>query len=261
MSSLHVGFAVRRYAIAALLFIASGGTALADAAIPLPGDARAQLDKYLGPGVVGDPVAASPLLRADLYMPTQGAMMTYRILEQGEKPRTETHKVEETTDPLFAPGWRYSRDPIGALYMQASNDGGVVIRGEQDLDESVLSRFTPGEPLIIPGLKPGESRRVTTKVEVSDLSSPTKIEHKGTLDITYTYIGIYKVTVPAGTYDAVLIRWDYTGSVGPADIEQTDYRLIAPHAGLIAMIENRHISAMLIYNDKTKLGKLLEARR
>ena len=224
MSSLDVSFAVRRSAIAALLLIASAGNALADAAVPLPSAARAQLDKYLGPGVVGDPVAAGPLLAADQYMPAQGSMMSYRVLERGEKPRTETHEVKETTDPMFAPGWRYSRDPVGSLYMQANKDGGIDIRGEQDLEEKVLSRFTPGEPLIIPGLKPGESRRVTTKVAVSDLSSPTEIEHEGSLDITYTYVGMYKVTVPAGTYDAVLIRWDYTGSVGPADIEQTDYR-------------------------------------
>ena len=96
---------------------------------------------------------------------------------------------------------------------------------------------------------------------MSDLSDPTEIDHKGSLDITYTYIGAYKVTVPAGSYDAALIRWDYKGSVGPADVEETLYRFIAPGAGMVAMIESRHISAMLIYNDKTKLGKLLEARR
>jgi hypothetical protein len=260
MTSRHVRSAVRSAVVAALLLIAGGGVAQADAAVPLPSADRAQLDKYLGAGVVGEPVAAGALLPADQYMPTTGAVMTYRVLEQGEKPRTETHEVEQTTDPMFAPGWRYARDPIGAIFMQPTKGGGIVIRGEQDLEEKVLSRFTPGQPLIIAGLKPGESRRVTAKVEVSDLSDPTQIDHKGSLDITYTYIGAYKVTVPAGSYDAALIRWDYEGSVGPADIKETLYRFIAPGAGLVAMIENRHISAMLIYNDKTKLGKLLEAR-
>src|SRR5262249_49471023 len=158
MSSRHFRLAVRRCAALALLLIGSCGAALADAAVPLPADARAQLDKYLGAGVVGAPLEAGPLLPADQYMPTIGAVMTYRVLEQGKKPRTETHKVEKTTDPMFAPGWLHRRDPIGALFMQASTDGGIVIRGEQDLEEKVLSRFTPGEPLIIAGLKPGESR-------------------------------------------------------------------------------------------------------
>jgi hypothetical protein len=261
MPSHHVLFAARSAVVAALLLIAGGGATMADAAVPLPSAARAQLDKYLGTGVVGDPVSAGALLPGDQYLPTTGAVMTYRVLEQGEKPRTESHKVEETTDPMFAPGWHYARGPIGAIFMQPTKDGGIVIPGEQDLEEKVLSRFTPGQPLIIAGLKPGESRRVTVKVEVSDLSDPTEIDHKGSLDITYTYIGAYKVTVPAGSYEAALVRWDYKGSVGPADIEETTYRFFAPGAGMVAMIENRHISAMLIYNDKTKLGKLLEAKR
>ncbi|MGD9744342.1 MAG: hypothetical protein AB7V53_16990, partial [Dongiaceae bacterium] len=116
-----------------------------------------------------------------------------------------------------------------------------------------------GEPLIIAGMKPGESRQFPVDVKVADLSDPTDIDHTGSLTITYTYIGAYKITVPAGTYDAALIRWNYKGSVGPADIEETEYRFISPNAGMIAMIENRHISAMLVYSDKTKLGKLLQA--
>jgi hypothetical protein len=187
--------------------------------------------------------------------------MSYRVLEADEKPRTETHKVEKTSDPQFAPGWRYVADPIGAIFIQNTGDGGAVLAGEQNLEEKVLSRFTPGQPLIVTGLQPGESRRATVKVAVSDLSDPTDIEHEGSLDITYTYVGAYKVTVPAGSFEAALIRWDYEGSVGPADIEETLYRFIAPGAGMVAMIDKRHISAMLIYNDKTKLGKLLEARR
>lgn len=233
----------------------------ADAVIPLPAAVKAQLDQYLGTGVVGEPVAGKPLLAAEEYMPPKGSTLTYRVIEKGEDPRTETHKVEETTDPQFAPGWRYAADPIGALYFQKSSDGGASIVGEEDNDNEALSRFTPGQPLMVVGLKPGESRKVAVKVQVADISNPKKITHKGALNITYTYIGAYKVTVPAGSFEAQLIRWDYEGSVGPADIEQTDYRLIAPHAGMVAMVQNRNISAMLFYNDKKKLGKLLQSSK
>lgn len=261
MFNRHRCSAVTAAVIAALLLIAGAPTDAADAPIPLSSEDRAALDQYLGAGVVGDPVAAAPLLPADKYMPAQGAAMTYRVIEKGKKPGTETHKVEMTTDPVFMPGWRYGAEKVGAYFMQPTPDGGLVIRGYQDLEEEVLSKFTPGQPLIIPGLKAGESRQVSVKVEVSDLDDPTDIDHTGTLDITYTYVGAYKVTVPAGSFDAALIRWVYKGSVGPADIKETLYRFIAPGAGMVAMIDNRHISAMLIYNDKTKLGKLLEARQ
>jgi len=251
--------------LTALVLLAAGRHAgaadTAGSVVPLPSADRAQLEKYLGVGVVGDPIASPALLAAEAYLPPKGTTMTYRVIEQDETARTETHRVEDTDDPQFAPGWRYVADPIGVLFMQKTSDGGAVIAGDEDRDNEVLSRFTPGEPLLIVGLKPGESRKVAVKVRVSDLSKPDKITHKGSLSITYTYIGAYKVKVPAGSFDAVLIKWDYRGSVGPADVEQTDYRFIAPHAGMVAMIQSRHISAMLIYNDKTKLGKLLQSSK
>ena len=80
----------------------------------------------------------------------------------------------------------------------------------------MLSHFAPGEPLIVPGLKAGESKSSTLKVSVYDLSDLNKVTHSGSLDVVYTYIGTYRVKVPAGTYDAALIRWDYSGKVGPA---------------------------------------------
>jgi hypothetical protein len=244
----------------ALSFLGASSGGKADSAIPLPTDDRAQIEKYLGTGVVGEAVPAAPLLATDQYLPPAGTVTSYSVRESDGKTWTENHKVEETTDPMFAPGWRYSDEKIGALFLQKTTDGGAVIAGEQDLEEKVLSRFTPGEPLIVTGLAPGQSRKVTVKVAVSDLSDPTDVNHKGSLDVTYTYIGAYKVTVPAGSYDSVLIKWQYEGSVGPASVEQTEYRFIAPGAGMIAMVESRHISAMLVYNDKTKLGKLMQAK-
>lgn len=264
MSIRHKPFMTAMILAAVVLAAAgrqAGAADTAGAVVPLPGADRAQLDKYLGAGVVGDPIASPALMTAESYLPPKGVTLTYRVIEQDEPARTETHKVEATVNPRFAPGWRYVADPMGAMYFQTSSDGGAVIAGDEDRDNEVLSRFTPGEPLMIVGLKPGESRKVTVKVQVSDLSKPDKITHKGSLAITYTYIGAYKVKVPAGSFDAVLIKWDYQGSVGPADVEQTDYRFIAPHAGMVAMIQSRHISAMLIYNDKTKLGKLLQSSK
>jgi len=259
--SIHRKRAMIGLAIGTLcLLSAASNASKADSTIPLPSDDRAQIEKYLGTGVVGEAIPAAPLLTTDRYLPPAGTVTSYSVRESGGKTWTENHKVEETTDPMFTPGWRYSDEKIGALFLQKTADGGAVIAGEQDLEEKVLSRFTPGEPLIIAGLAPGQSRKITVQVAVSDLSDPTDIDHKGSLDITYSYIGAFKVTVPAGSYDAVLIKWQYEGSVGPADVEQTDYRFIAPGAGMVAMVESRHISAMLVYNDKTKLGKMMQTK-
>lgn len=243
-----------------LMLLATGlHDAVADSVVPLPDADRAVIEQYLGKGVVGDAIAAPALADPDSYLPSSGGTMSFSVIEVSEDPSTEIHSVKNTTDPSFSPGWDYKVGERGSAYLQKAADGNLLIVGQQDLDNKVLTRFTPGEPLLIAGLTPGESRQFPVQVQVSDLSDPTDITHTGSLNITYTYIGAYNVTVPAGTYEAALIRWNYKGTVGPADIEETEYRLIALKAGMIAMVENRHISAMLIYSDKTKLGKLLQS--
>ena len=66
--------------------------------------------------------------------------------------------------------------------------------------------------------------------------------------------------VPAGTFDADLIKWTYEGDIGPADVETTQYRFIAGGAGLVAMVEFRSVSAVLVYHENTKVGRLLKSR-
>jgi hypothetical protein len=241
------------------LAVCSGAKAdTTGATVPLPAADKAQLEALLGEAVVGEALPSPPLATIDTYMPTKGSAISYQVLEAKKPATTETHKVEDATEAEYSPGWRYSIEDVGAQYFMPGSNGGVDIAAEQDLDHKVLSRFTPGEPLIIPGLKAGESKSSTLKVAVYDLSDLKKVTHSGSLDVVYTYIGTYRVKVPAGTYDAALIRWDYSGKVGPATIKDSQYRFLAPKAGMVAMIQIRSISAMLVYNDHTKRGKLLE---
>jgi len=53
------------------------------------------------------------------------------------------------------------------------------------------------------------------------------------------------------------VKWSYSGKIGPANIKDSQYRFLAPNVGMVAMIQIRSISALLIYNDHTKRGKLL----
>jgi len=80
------------------------GAADTGSIVPLPSAVKAQLEKYLGPGVVGAPIASPPLMAAADYLPPKGATLNYRVVEEGEPARTETHKVEDTTDAQFARG-------------------------------------------------------------------------------------------------------------------------------------------------------------
>ena len=243
-----------------LAFAVNHGAAAdtAGTAGPLPAADQEQFDALLGKGVVGAAQPAPPLGTPESFLPPKGSSMTYQVVEKG-KTTDETQKLEDTADSPFTPGWQYTVEKEGARFFQAAPDGSLLTVAEQDLGNKVLSRFTPGDPLIIPGLNPGESRKSNVQVAVYNLSDlkMKSITHSGSLDVSYTYVGTYRVTVPAGTYNAALIKWDYVGKVGPATISDSQYRFLAPGAGMVAMIQIRSISAMLIYNDHTKKGKLL----
>jgi hypothetical protein len=152
---------------------------------------------------------------------------------------------------------RYANGPKDILFLRRTDDGSISVVSEQDLSEGVISRYSPPEPIYVSDMKPGDSRKTKIDVKVYDLSHPDHLTHSGSLDVTYSYLGAYKVTVPAGSYDAALIKWDYRGKVGPASIEDTQYRFMAPGVGVVAMVEKKNISAMLVYHDHSKYRKVL----
>jgi hypothetical protein len=83
------------------------------------------------------------------------------------------------------------------------------------------------------------------------------VKHEGTLALTYSYLGAYRVNTPAGSYDAALIKWAYDGKIGPASVEDTQYRFFADKIGLVASVDKLDVSAFLLYKKHTKFGKLL----
>ena len=241
-----------------MLAAASGAVAQSTGpVIPLSDADRAQLDALLGKGVVGEALPSAPLESTASYLPRHGRTLTYQVVMQGKQPTIEIHEIAETTDPAFKPGWHYSVSDVGEMYIQKDPVGRGFTIAEKDLDNKVLSRFTPGDPLLLTGLRPGQSVTSSHTVEVYDLSNLNQVSHSGSLDVTYSHLGTFRVTVPAGTFDAALVKWSYSGKIGPANIKDSQYRFLAPNVGMVAMIQIRSISALLIYNDHTKRGKLL----
>ena len=100
------------------------------------------------------------------------------LIQEEKKAVAEIRIVDEpVTVVVSLKGWvrtmkGHEVDPASLAFK--AGDGSVQTIAEQDLSHKVLSRFTPGEPLIVPGLKPGESRQSTVKIEVYDLSDLEK---------------------------------------------------------------------------------------
>ena len=223
------------------------------AVVPLPAAMQAAAQQYL-PGVVGDPVPAftiDPTL-ANLSAGTR----TYQVTSGPNAGQTEQHVIAAMPNNAGGSRWRYTVGDRTA-YLQVVPGQSLGVIAEDDGDQGVTTRYTPVEPLLIAGMNAGDSKSVNLKVNVYDLGDPSDLEHQGSLNVTLTYVGAYQVTVPAGTYDAALLVWTFNGKIGPARVEDTQARFVAPGVGMVAGAEKRDVAAFLIYNDNTKIGRVL----
>jgi hypothetical protein len=235
------------------LLLAPGGARAAGAA--LTGAEQALLVELLGEGVIGAPVAGSTLTPS--FAPLRAGTWTYQIVGGKERGQSEQHVVTKLERDASGASWRYAVGAKGVLYIKQTADGSLAFVSQEDTAQGVISRYAPAEPGLLTGLEPGDSRKSSIDVKVYDLSDPHDVSHEGMLDVTYSYVGAYQITTPAGSYDAALIRWTYKGKVGPAKIEDSQYRFFAENVGMVASVDKLDVSALFVYHDNSKFGKLL----
>jgi hypothetical protein len=225
--------------------------------IELPQADRNALESLLGPGVVGAAVSGKPLPASSRFMPVQDATWTFRFASGEQQGATEQAVLTPLPQDTAGKSGRFAIGGETILYFRESDGGDLYIVTEHNLREGRITRFAPSEPVILSGMTPGSSKRTQADVKLYDVSDPNEVTHQGMVDLTYSYIGAYKVTVPAGAFDAVLIKWHYNGEVGPASVEDTQYRFFAEGVGPIATVDKSDISAFLVYQDHSKAGKVL----
>ncbi len=227
----------------------------AAAAESLTAGEQAMLEELLGQGVVGAPVAGETLTPE--FAPLRDGTWSYQIVGGKDAGQTEQHLVKRLNRDPSSASWRYAVGDKSLVFIKQMSDGSLTFVTEENSDEGVITRYEPPEPGLLTGLAPGDSRTSSVAVQVSDLSDPNVVSHNGTLDVTYSYLGAYKVTTPAGAYDAALIKWAYKGKVGPAKVQDTQYRFFAPKVGMVASVDHLDVSAFLLYQKQTKFGKVL----
>ena len=230
-------------------------------AMELPAADRKVIQRLLGKDVVGAPVAGNPIADIAKVFTFTDSAQTYRFVGGDKKGDTQRETFTVSKRDQARTSGQYAAGPKDVEFLQRSEDGSIVLVSEQDKDEGVITRYSPPEPMLISGLKPGDSKKSTISVKVYDLSDPKEVSHTGSLNVTYSYIGAYKVTVPAGNYNAALLKWNYEGKVGPATISDVQYRLIAKDVGMVASVDKLKVHAVLVYNKSTKSGKVLVAKK
>lgn len=247
-----------------LLVVALVITAVAAAgtcqATDLSEEDRSAINRLLGEGVLGPALPAAPIGEAASLIPLAPATRIFRLSSGPDAGTMETDILRASTQEGSDAIWQYVAGQRSVYNLRSTDDGGIVIPSEQDLVLGVLTRYDPPQPLIVRGIRPGEQRTLSITVEASNLDDPRTLAHSGLLSVTYTYVGRYRVTVPAGTYPAALIKWQYHGEVGLAGFKGSQYWFFADGLGPIAVIDQQHITALLLYNKDTYSGKVLQGR-
>ena len=231
----------------------------ADSPRPLPDADRQILSEYLGTGVIGRAIAPPALANGlnDLISLHDDVNWQMKVISGNARGTIERGSAKLLNRPDHA-GFRIDTgDGRNVLFGQVDAKGNLMCYAAQDNQEGVVSRFSPPQPIVLAGLVPGESRQVISYVSVADLSQPDVQTHSGKLNIEFQFVGAYRVHVPAGTIDAVLFKTRLTGRIGPAAIDDTIYRFFAKNSGLVAEVETNNVSAILIYHEKTRIGKVL----
>ena len=244
-----------------LLCVARGMPARADdIIIPLPAADEQRITAQLGAGVVGQALPSAPIEDASVYFPLQEKALTYQVTAGANAGKTQTLHVARRTRSNGTAAWRFQLSPTLAAFIRQTPGGDLMIPAVMDSDHGVVVVTTPPNPFVLKGMKPNEVRSFSQTVSINYLDEPTRQEYAGSLDGTYTYVGTYQVTVPAGTFNAVLVRVRCEGKVGPAHTQDTAYYFFAPGTGVVAMIMQEDAEAFWIIHIDSTAGKVLTAK-
>lgn len=228
--------------------------------LPLSADERATIDAVLGANVVGEALPSEPLGDPTTLFPLEERTLTYRVTSGKHAGATYPLEIGRHARPTGAQAWRFELSPTQSAYLHRGDAGNLVMPAIADSDHGIVIVTTPPNPFLIQGMQPGEERAFTQRVDVDYLDDPTRLDYSGTMTGSLTYVGTYRVTVPAGTFDAVLLRTKCAGKVGPAHTSDTAYYFFAPGTGVVAMISQEDVEAFWVVHIDNRSGKVLAAR-
>jgi hypothetical protein len=237
------------------------GPACADGVVlPLPAADQQKINTQLGPNLVLKSLPSKPIDDPSVYFPLRDKALTYQVTAGPHAGNTQTLGLAKVRRPGGKLAWRFDFSPSLSGFLHQTPEGDLIMPSVTDTGEGVVVITTPANPFVLKGMQPGETRSYSQQVSVIELSDPSDQEYSGSLTGTYTYVGNYQVQVPAGTYDAILLRLKCTGKVGPAETQDAAYYFFAPGVGVVAMISQEDATAFWIIHIDTSSGKVLSSK-
>jgi hypothetical protein len=248
-------------ALAVLAIVVATAALLAESAraqgvvLPLPPEDQQVITTLLGP-IVGQALPSNVIDHASTYFPLNERTSTYNVTGGRHAGATQTLGVAKVMRPNGNSAWRFEMSPSLSAFISPSGED-LMMPSLSDTKQGIAVITTPANPFVLKGMKPGETRTYTQQVAVYALDDPGDQEFSGSLDGAYTYVGAFRVTVPAGTFDTVLLRLKVHGKIGPVHTHDVAYYFLAPNKGVVAMISQEDARAFWIIHVDTTSGRVL----
>jgi hypothetical protein len=240
-----------------LLLLATGPARAQGVTLRLPPQDQQNIITQLGPNVVGSALPSTPITDPSVYFPLQARTQKFQVVAGRHPGNIQNLELVKTLRPDGEPAWRFDLSPKLDGFMRENPAGDITMAALIDSGEGVFIITKPGNPFIPKGMRPGETRSYRQQVSVNYLDDPTEERFSGSLTGAYTYLGTYQVTVPAGTFPAILFRVKCEGRVGPAHTQNIGYNFFALGVGMVAMILEEDVTAFWLFNIDSITGKVL----
>ena len=243
-----------------MLLTSSLAGAQQGAVLQLSPQDQQNITAQLGAGVVGAALPSQTITDPSVYFPLTQKSQQFQVVAGPHAGTVQTLGLWQARRPGGRKAWRFQMTPSLAGFMRETEQGDIIMAALTDSGEGVVVVTTPANPFVPKGIQPGETRNYTQQVSVNYLDDPSDQRYSGSINGAYTYLGTFQVTVPAGTFPAVLFRVKCEGKVGPAHTVNTGYNFFAPGVGMVAMILEEDVTAFWLFNIDSTTGKVLMSR-
>jgi len=243
-----------------VLLTSSLARAQQGAVLQLSSQDQQNITAQLGASVVGAALPSQTITDPSVYFPLTQKSQQFQVVAGPHAGTVQTLGLWQARRPGGRKAWRFQMTPSLAGFMRETDAGDIIMAALTDSGEGVVVVTTPANPFVPKGIQPGETRNYTQQVSVNYLDDPSDQRYSGSINGAYTYLGTYQVTVPAGTFPAVLFRVKCEGKVGPAHTVNTGYNFFAPGVGMVAMILEEDVTAFWLFNIDSTTGKVLMSK-
>ena len=217
-----------------------------------------ELEKKLtlfGEGFVISSIEAPVIENPNDWVNRQAGSYVYRFTtgsDDGEDIQVEKH-VPDENDPENAWRRRIGEDLIEHFEKRDSED--IFIVEEVDHEHGYRMVVHPGVHLPT-NIRPGDVWKIDAKISAYRTEDESFVD-EGTLRALHSYEGAYRVRTPAGVFDTVVIREDFSIRLGPLKAEDDRLLFFARGVGLVAEEEGIRASAVLVYRIREDSAKVL----